>query len=80
MSDGDLYLWYGRVMKQKQVDKELQKIGTWREKISPIKLAIVTLLLCGLIGTGIYCKVSKANKQSDPVEKVIWGSTQHKTR
>ena len=80
MSDGDLYLWYGRVIKQKQVDKELKKIGTWRDKVSPIELAIIALLIAGLVGTGMYCKVNKANKQNGSIEKVMHDFTQYKTR
>ena len=80
MSDGDLYLWYGRVIKQKQVDKELKKIGTWRDKVSPIELAIIALLIAGLVGTAIYCKLNKANKPKGSIEKVMHDFTQYKTR
>ena len=66
MNDGDLYLWYGRVLKQKDVDRELKKIGSWREKISSdtiTKIVILAVVLSLVGGVFIVDKKQRAAKE-----------------
>lgn len=78
MSNGNVYLWYNRIITQKQVDKELKKIGTWREKISPKELLALVLSIALLLGTVIYCKSN--NKQHKAINNVGAVYPQQKTR
>ncbi len=54
-----VYLWNNRIIKMKDIDKGLEKIGTSRENISSkelIALIISILLLSGVLVYGIHYK------------------------
>lgn len=54
MNDGDWYLLSGRIMTQKEINKEINKIGTWRENKKDIIIGtLVVLLSCGIFYVGI---------------------------
>ena len=73
MSDGDIYLWYNRIMKQKDVDNYLNKIGTWHEDISLKKLAVILSILCvcgAALGTHVFLKKHDKKTETHQTEKV----------
>ena len=46
----NVYLDYNRIMKMKDVDKQLKKIGTWRDNISSKELTVLILSILLLLG------------------------------
>ena len=73
MGHDDVYLWNNRIMKEKDVDKYLDKICASNEKISP-KKAIIILTICfslaAALGIGFYMKKnSKESLKSAKTEK-----------
>ena len=50
----NVYLDNNRIMKMKDVDRELKKIGTWRENEKEIIIGVLVVLLsCGILYAGI---------------------------
>ena len=72
MGHDDVYLWNNRIMKEKDVDKYLDKICASNEKISP-KKAIIILTICfslsAVLGVGFYVKkIKKTDELSKPAK------------
>ena len=54
MGHDDMYLFNGRIMKKKDVDKYINKIGTWRENEKEIVIVVLVFLLsCTVLYAGI---------------------------
>ncbi len=60
MSD-NVYLYNNRIMKMKDVDKELKKIGTWRENDKEIIIGVLVFLLCCTV---LYVGIRKFQKNN----------------
>ena len=60
MHGDDFYIYKenGRIIEMKDVDKYINKIGTWRENISSKKLVILILSVLCLLGVGIFCAIT----------------------
>ena len=80
----NIYLYNNRIIKEKDVDKELKKIGTGREDISSkelIALIISILLLLGALDYGIYYKKHhKPEIKNNATEIAMYNATQYKLR
>ncbi len=77
----NVYLDNNRIMKKKDVDKKLKKIGTWRDIDTDIKLAV--LMVVGLlVATGFVMDKKqpqpkkKPNNNSNKNYNVIWRKIQ----
>jgi len=73
MGHDDIYLWHNRIIKQKDVDNYLKKIGTWRENISLEKVIAFLIIFCAsgvLLGARILSKEKNDNKSGIPNNSV----------
>lgn len=62
----NVYLDNNRIMKKKKVDKELKKIGTWRDMDTDTKIiifSIVFLLAGSVFVVGYMCNAKEKFKQ-----------------
>ena len=57
----NVYLDNNRIMKMKDVDRELKKIGTWREHEKEIIIGILVVLLSGAM---LYAGIRKFQKNN----------------
>ena len=74
MGHDDIYLYNNRIIKMKDVDRELKKISTWRENEKDVIIgALIVLLSCGMLYAGIK-KFQKNNMyitiESKKIDKV----------
>lgn len=79
----NIYWENNRIIKMKDVDNQLNKIGTWRENISPkalTALILSILLLLGVCGGIQYNKHHKQKIKNNPVKMTMYDVAQHKSR
>ena len=77
----NVYLDYNRIIKMKDVDKQLKKIGTWHENISSNELIVLILSILLLLGVcgGIQYKAHQFKIKNNAVKMSIYDSVQHKS-
>jgi len=79
----NVYLDNNRIMKLKDVDKQLKKIGTWRENISAkdlTALLLSVLLLLGVCGGIQYKMHQKHEIKNSAVKMSMYDAMQHESR
>jgi len=79
----NVYLDYNRIMKMKDVDKQLKKIGTWRDNISSKELTVLILsilLLLGVCGGIQYRTHYKHGIKNSVVKISMYDAMQHESR
>lgn len=78
----NVYLDNNRIMKMRDVDRELNKIGTWREYTKDIVLCSVfgVLVVAAGIGLGVCLKNNKPASQNNVVKTAVFDATQTKAR
>lgn len=91
MGHDDVYLYNNRIMKMKDVDKSLNKIGTWRENIS---LKAWILGICCFVGAAVFLLVkdkpespktqtnqtTEVKTPDNPVKTILYNATSNHTR
>lgn len=79
----NVYLDYNRIMKMKDVDKQLKKIGTWHENISSKELTVLIisiLFLLGVCGGIQYRTQYKHEIKNSALKMSMYGAMQHESR
>ena len=68
----NVYLDNNRIMKKKKVDKELKKIGTWRDIDTDVKLAVFSIifLLAGSFFIVGYMRNAKEKFKQELVQEL----------
>lgn len=78
----NIYLDSNRIVTLKDVDKQLKRIGTWRDKISSTELTALVLSILLLLGVcgGIRYKTHQAKIKNNAVKMAIYDAMQHKSK
>ena len=79
----NVYLDNNRIMKMKDVDKQLKKIGTWHENISTKELTVLILAVLFLLGVcgGIQYKMHQKHEiKNSAIKMSMYDAVQHKSR
>ena len=81
MSD-NVYLYNNRIMKMKDVDKELKKIGTWRDdEYLGIKIGVFAVAAClCLLGVAAFAVNHKIKEKQEFKQELQSDFTQNPTR